>query len=340
MIDARGPEFADLLDACRRGVQWALQTDNDVLLFGASGTGGLEAAVANLLSPGERALFCTSGFFGDRWATIAEAYGVEVVRLSAPWGQAVEAAAVERRLAAEPDIAKVFVTHSETSTGVVTDVAAIADVVKARGCLLAVDSVSGAPCHPLPVDALGIDVVVTASQKGWLAPPGVVMVALSAAALAAAEAARSPRWYFSFARTKAVHDRGMMVPTPPVSIMFALREGLAMMREEGRDEIWARHERVARQTRAGLRAIGLEPVAAESRASSSVTAVHSPFATADRLARFMTDLRHAGFVLAGALGEMEGKVFRIGHLGAVRAEDIDALLAALDAALTRHEVAA
>lgn len=338
MIDPRGAEFADLLADCVQGVRWALETANDVLLFGASGIGGLEATVANLLSPGERALFCTSGFFGEVWADIAEAYGADVVRVSAPWGRAVEPAAVERRLASDPSIAKVFVTHNETSTGVLTDIAAVAEVVKARGCLLAVDSVSGAPCHPLPVDALGLDVVVTGSQKGWLAPPGVVMVAVSAAAMRAAAASETPRWYFSFLRQKACHDRGMMPSTPPLSVLYALREGLAMLREEGLRETWARHERLARMTRAGLTAAGLELVGSGAQASSTVTAVRSPFATPDRLADFLTELRRGGLVLASGLGQMEGRSFRIGHLGPVCADDITTMLGSLEAALGRHGI--
>src|SRR5487761_1221996 len=181
MINHRGPEFAELMSEVCSGIKEVLRTENDVLLFPASGTGGLEAAVVNLLSPGERALFCTVGSFGDRWADIAAAYGVDVVRLKMPAGEAIDPEDVERILAENPEIEKVFVTHNETSTGVTNDLPAIASVAKSRGKLIAVDSVSGASCLPLEVDGLKLDVTVTGSQKGWMAPPGLTMVAVSPA---------------------------------------------------------------------------------------------------------------------------------------------------------------
>jgi aspartate aminotransferase-like enzyme len=332
MLNPRGPEFAALLRECADGVRWALQTTNDVLFFPASGTGGLEAAVANLLSPGERVLFCTSGWFGELWADIARVYGADVLCLRSPCGRPVDPAAVERALDANPEIAKVFVTHNETSTGVVADVAALAAVVKARGCLLAVDSVSGAPCHPLPVDALALDVVVSACQKGWLAPPGLTMIAVSDAALQAAERSRCPSWYFDFGRQRAALAHSRMLTTPPVSVMFALQEGLAMLREEGLGALWLRHDRVARSLRSGLRALALQTVARPGCASSTVTTVRSPYRRPERLAALLHDLRtHHGLILADALGELEGRAFRIGHLGAITEADTAAVLTALTA---------
>lgn len=334
MMNHRGPEFATLLRDCARGVQWALQTDNDVLLYGASGTGGLEATVANLLSPGERALFCTSGWFGELWAKIAAAFGADVVRLAVPWGQEIAANDVERVLERDPAITKVFVTHNETSTGIRSDVAAIAAVVKARGCLLALDSVSGAPCHPLPVDELGLDVVITSSQKGWMAPPGLIMIAVSDAAIRAAADSACPSWYFDFLRQKSCHERGLMHMTPPLSIMYALAEGIAMIREEGLTASWLRHERVARMTRSGLQAAGLELVTRGSGVSSTVTVVRSPFDRPERLAAFLRDLRlEQGLVLADGLGSMEGASFRVGHLGHIVEDDVYAMLASLDEGL-------
>src|SRR5207302_6163751 len=235
MINHRGPEFAALLDDLTQGMQWALRTANDVLLYPCSGTGGLEAAVVNVLSPGERALFCTMGSFGDRWADIAAAYGVDVVRLSTRPGEAIDPEDVDSILAEHPDITTVFVTHNETSTGVVNDMPAIAAVAKGRGKLLCVDSVSGAGCVPLETDALGLDVVVTGSQKGWMAPPGVAMVAVSRAAFERAAEAKLPRFYLDFAREKRYQGRSQTFTTPAVSVLYALQEGLRMMREEGLD---------------------------------------------------------------------------------------------------------
>lgn len=337
MINHRGPEFAALLDDCVAGLRWTLQTTGDVLLFGASGTGGLEAVVANLLSPGERALFCTNGWFGELWARMAEAYRVDVVRLAAPWGCAIDPGELALVLDAEPAITKVFVTHNETSTGVLNDIPAIAGLVKARGCLLAVDSVSGVPCHPLPVDELGLDVVVTSSQKGWLAPPGLTMIAASAAAMDAAAQATSPRWYFDFLQQKDCHDRGLSGATPPISVMYALKEGLAMIHEEGLHAMWERHARIGRMTRRGLTVTGLELVAAAGSASSTVTAVHSPCSSPAALAALLSDLRlKHGLVLADGLGQMAGRTFRIGHLGQVFEADILAMLRSLEQGLAQR----
>jgi aspartate aminotransferase-like enzyme len=241
MINHRGPEFSQLLSDCVAGVQWALETSADVLFFPASGTGGLEAGVVNLLSPGDSAVFCSIGSFGDRWAEIATAYGVDVVKLAVPWGQAVDPADLEALLDRTPAARTVFVTHNETSTAVVNDLEAIAQVVKSRGLLLAVDSVSGAGCVPVRMDELGLDLVVCGSQKGWMAPPGLTMVAASAAALEAAGRSTSPRWYLDLLREKSFQDKGQTCTTPPLSVLYALHEGLAMLREEGRDELFARH---------------------------------------------------------------------------------------------------
>ena len=337
MINHRGPEFAALLDDCIAGVRCALQTTGDVLIFGASGTGGLEAVVANLLSPGERALFCTNGWFGELWAQIAEAHRVDVLRLAAPWGCAIDPDELARALDAEPTITKVFVAHNETSTGVLNDIPAIARLVKGRGCLLAVDSVSGVPCHPLPVDELGLDVVVTSSQKGWLAPPGLTMIAVSAAAIDAAADATSPRWYFDFLHQKDCHEDGLTGTTPPISVMYALQEGLAMIREEGLRAMWERHARLGHMTRRGLTAAGLELVAATPAASSTVTAVHSPCSSPDELAAFLRDLRLThGLVVADGLGQLEGRTFRIGHLGHIFESDIRAMLSSLEHGLAEH----
>ena len=283
MINPRGPEFAILLEECLAGVRWGLQTHSRILLFGASGTGGLEAAVANLLSPGERAVFCTNGWFGEMWASMAEAYGVDVVRVRAPWGEPVDSDRLERVLESEPAVGKVFLTHCETSTGVLNDVLELSTVARRYGCLVAVDSVSGVPCHPLPVDELGLDIVITASQKGWLAPPGLTMVAVSDAAMRAAAQARCPRWYLDFRRQASAQDKGTLPSTPPLSVMFALAEGLAILREEGLQTIWNRHARVGSLARRGLRQLGLELICAGRSPSNTVSVVRSPCANPNEL---------------------------------------------------------
>ena len=334
MINHRGPEFAALLREIEEGLRWALRTENDVLIYPCSGTGGLEAAVVNLLSPGERALFCTMGSFGDRWADIGTAYGADVVRLRVPDGEPIDPEDVERILAENGDVTTVFVTHNETSTGVTNDLEAIAAVVKGRGKLLAVDSVSGAGCIPLETDGWQIDVLVTGSQKGWMAPPGVAMVAVSAAGLARAAATTTPRWYLDFAREQKYQQKSQTYSTPAISVLYAMQEGLAIMREEGIENVWARHTRVAEMIRAGVDALGLKLLAAEGHRSDTVTAVVNPVDGADALKELLGTLRtRHGLVLAGGQGDLSGRIFRIGHLGMVDDGDVFSILATLEQGL-------
>ncbi|HEX4579564.1 MAG TPA: alanine--glyoxylate aminotransferase family protein [Candidatus Dormibacteraeota bacterium] len=336
MINHRGPEFASLLRDIEEGLRWALHTANDVLIYPCSGTGGLEAAVVNLLSPGERALFCTMGSFGDRWADIGAGYGADVLRLRVPDGEPIDPEDVDRILAENGGINTVFVTHNETSTGVTNDLRALAAVVKGRGKLLAVDSVSGAGCLPLETDGWQIDVLVTGSQKGWMAPPGVAMVAVSAAAFARAEKATTPRWYLDFARERKYQQRSQTYTTPAVSVLYAIQEGLAIMREEGMESVWARHTRVAEMIRAGIDALGLKFLAAEGHRSDTVTAILNPVDEADSLKELLTTLRaRHGLVLAGGQGDLSGRIFRIGHLGMVDEGDVYNILATLEQGL--HE---
>jgi aspartate aminotransferase-like enzyme len=336
MINHRGPEFAALLRDVEEGLRWAMRTSNDVLIYPCSGTGGLEAAVVNLLSPGERALFCTMGSFGDRWADIGVGYGADVLRLRVPDGEPIDPEDVDRILAENSNINTVFVTHNETSTGVTNDIRALAAVIKGRGKLLAVDSVSGAGCLPLETDGWQIDVLVTGSQKGWMAPPGVAMVAVSAAALARAETATTPRWYLDFARERKYQQRSQTYTTPAVSVLYAIQEGLAIMREEGMESVWARHTRVAEMIRAGVDALGLKFLAAEGHRSDTVTAILNPVDGADALKELLTTLRaRHGLVLAGGQGDLSGRIFRIGHLGMVDESDVYSILATLEQGL--HE---
>lgn len=336
MINHRGPEFASLLRDIEEGLRWALHTANDVLIYPCSGTGGLEAAVVNLLSPGEPALFCTMGSFGDRWADIGVGYGADVLRLRVPDGEPIDPEDVDRILAENSKVTTVFVTHNETSTGVTNDLPALAAVVKGRGKLLAVDSVSGAGCLPLETDGWQIDVLVTGSQKGWMAPPGVAMVAVSPAAYARAETATTPRWYLDFARERKYQQKSQTYTTPAVSVLYAIQEGIAIMREEGMESVWARHTRVAEMIRAGIDALGLKFLAAEGHRSDTVTAVRNPVDEAGALKELLTTLRaRHGLVLAGGQGDLSGRIFRIGHLGMVDEGDVYNILATLEQGL--HE---
>ncbi len=334
MINHRGPEFAALLRDVEEGLRWALRTENAVLIFPCSGTGGLEAAVVNLLSPGEQALFCSMGSFGDRWADIGAAYGADVLRLKVEAGEPIDPEDVDRILAEHPGVTTVFVTHNETSTGVTNDLAALAAVVKGRGKLLAVDSVSGAGCIPLETDGWRIDVLITGSQKGWMAPPGVTMLAVSADAFARAEKTTTPRWYLDFAREQKFQQKSQTYSTPAVSVLYAMQEGLAIMREESMDGVWARHARVGEMVRAGVDALGLKFLAAEGYRSNTVTAIHSPVDGPDALKDLLTALRtRHGLVLAGGQGDLTGKIFRIGHLGMIDERDVYSILATLEQGL-------
>ena len=338
MINHRGPEFRALLPELEAGLRWAFQTENDMLIFPASGTGGLESAVANIVSPGERVLAVTIGAFGDRFADLAEAFGADVARLTLPWGEAVDPEDLDALLGREPDIATVLITHNETSTGVTNPLRSLAEVVKRHNRLLVVDGVSSIGSIDLPVDRWGVDVAITASQKGWMLPPGVTMLSVSQAAWQRQAKARSPRFYFDWDRAKKMQSKGMTFTTPAVGILFGLREALLMMREEGLPAIFQRHLRVAAAFRAAVGALGLRLLAsAPEVASPTVTAVYFPDAlTGDKAEAVFKTWRDLGLVVGEGQGKLSGKIFRIGHLGAVYEPDVVATVEALERGLETH----
>lgn len=334
MINHRGPEFAALLQQVTSGIQTVLRTTNDVLLYPSSGSGALEATVVNMLSPGEHALVCTMGSFGQRWFDMAVAYGVEATRLDVKPGQPVPPQEVERILSENGKISTVFITHNETSTGVTNDVPAIASIVKQHGKFLCLDTVSGAPCLPLEVDDLDIDVVACGSQKGWMAPPGLAMLSVGKAALRKSEQGKLPRWYFDFPREKKMQDQNQTATTPPVSVMFAIEEGLRLILQEGVEGGWERHRRVGAMIRSGIQSMGLTLLADEAHQSNTVTAVMNPAATADELKALLDHLRtEYGLVIAGGQGDLRGRIFRIGHLGYVDESDVYGILTSLERGL-------
>lgn len=335
MINHRGPEFRALLPELEAGLKWAFQTDNDILIFPASGTGGLESAVANVVSPGERVLVVTIGAFGDRFADLAEAFGADVARLTLPWGEAADPEDLDDLLSREPDIATVLITHNETSTGVTNPLQSLAEVVKRHKRLLVVDGVSSIGSIALPVDAWGVDVAITASQKGWMLPPGVTMLSVSKAAWQRQASARSPRFYFDWERAKKMQGKGMTFTTPAVSILFGLRESLRMMREEGLPAIFQRHLRVAAAFRAAAGALGLRLLASQPEiASPTVTAVYFPDAlSGEKSEAVFKTWRDLGLVVGEGQGKLGGKIFRIGHLGAVYESDVVATVEMLEQGL-------
>jgi aspartate aminotransferase-like enzyme len=317
-----------------------METASPVLFFPGSGTAGLEAAVANLVSPGESVVFCTVGSFGDRWVDIARHYGADVVVCDAEWGSAVTTEKLSATLDANPKVRKIFITHNETSTGVCHDLAKMAALVKGKGLLLAVDAVSSASCVPIQMDTLGIDCVVTASQKGWMAPPGLTMVAVSDMAMSTASTCTSPRWYFDFQRELDMQVKGETSTTPPVSVLYALQEGLAMMKEEGLPQVFARHARIAKTVREGVERLGLKLLADPDSRSNTVTAIVSPTEDPDVLKTLLGTLRkQEDMVLAGGQGKLKGKIFRIGHMGWITDDDASEILEKLEKGLVMQGLA-
>jgi aspartate aminotransferase-like enzyme len=331
MIDHRGPEFAQLIRRVTVRLQTFFQTTNDVLILTASGTGALEAAIVNTLSPGDRVLAVIVGVFGDRFASIARAFGADVTELRFPEGRAADPDLVRQTLERSGPFKSVLVTHNETSTGVTNDLSAIAGVVKVTPTLLIVDAISSLGSIDLRTDEWGCDVVLSSSQKGWMVPPGLAFVSVSPVAWEANRLARMPRFYWDLGSAKRYLERGQTPATPAVSIFFALDAALGLLEREGRDAIFARHHRCAERVRSGVKALGLELFAEARHASDTVTSVAVP-ADLD-VVKLLAELRLHGVVLSGGQGSLTGKIFRIGHLGWIEERDVDEILVALANAL-------
>lgn len=330
MINHRGPEFATLIRDLTASLKRWFQTENDVFFLTASGTGGMEAAIANTFSPGDRVLSVSIGAFGDRFAEIASVFGAEVVKLDFPLGTIADPDVIRQRLQADPSIRAVLVTHNETSTGVTNDLVAISDAVHgASDALLIVDAISSLGSIDLPTDALGVDVVITASQKGWMVPPGLTMLSYSQKAWQAHAKAKMPRFYFDLTRAKRYFDIGQTLATPAVSLFYAFDTALKMLDAEGMPEVFARHARVAARARQGCKAIGLEMFPAdESYASNTVTAVKVPPGVDCGKLLKVLQAKH-DVVLSGGQASLAKTIFRIGHLGLVDVGDIDQVVVAI-----------
>jgi aspartate aminotransferase-like enzyme len=338
MIDHRGPGFAEMLDEVVSGVKRVFATEHDLLVFTASGSGGLEAAVANVVSPGDKVVACICGNFGERIAAIAARYGCEVVRLEAEWGQPVEPADLRVVLDANPDARVVLLTHNETSTALTNPLVELARVCHQADRLLVVDGVSSVSSMPIEVDANHIDVAVTASQKGFMAPPGLAFLSISPRAWEQYERATAPRFYFDWKQARKAHDEGSTPFTPAISVFFAVQEGLRMLEEEGLDSVYARHRRLADAVAAGLEAMGFKLFAAEGYRSAVVTAGVPP-AGLD-VSAYRKQLREQyGVVIGGGQGKMKGKLVRVGHLGAVQAGDMVQVLWSMEQALEDLDIA-
>ncbi len=335
MINHRGPEFKEILYRTTDRLKHVFQTESDVYILTSSGTGAMEAAIVNTLSPGDRVLNVSIGVFGERFGKIAATFGADVTELSFPMGEAVDVDAVRQTLNAHPEIEAVLVTHNETSTGVTNDLAAIAEVAKGEfDKLLLVDGISSVCSLPVQTDAWGCDVVATASQKGWMLPPGLAFLSFSDRAWAAHENARMPRFYFDMSAYKGYFEIGQPPYTPSVSTMFALDLALEKILEEGLGSMFERHATIGRMTRDGVKRLGLSLLPDERVASDTVTAVRVPEGV--EASRLLTMMREDhDVVLGGGQQSLNGKIFRIGHMGYCTSEEIQEVLSGLAEVLPR-----
>jgi aspartate aminotransferase-like enzyme len=331
VIHHRGPDFKRLYSDCLGRLREVFRTESEVLLFGGSGTGAMESAVANLCSPGEPVLVVSAGYFGERWAALARAYGAEVDHLRYAWGEIPAATDVAERLSERPATV-VFLTHSETSTGVVTDLQPFAAAAREAGALSAVDAVSSLGAVPLETDAWEIDVVASGAQKALMTPPGLAMVSASQAAWERRETAASPRFYWDWERTRKGQATLDAPVTPPISLVAGLDVALRMLLDEGLEAAFERHVRLGRACREGIKALGLELFSPDDDSSAIVTAARAPEGVdSGELVLLLRD-RH-GVTLAPGQGELKGKIFRIGHIGYYDVFDITTALAAVELAL-------
>ncbi len=334
MINHRGPEFAQALADCTEGLKKVFQSDRDVFILTGSGTGGLEAAIVNTLSPGDRVLSISIGVFGDRFASIAKTFGAEVEPLDFDWGTAADPEAVRQRLAADSggDIKAVLITQNETSTGVANDLAAIGPIVREHGALLLVDAISSLVAMDCRPDEWCLDLVVAGSQKAFMIPPALTFISLGDRAWAAMEKATMPRFYWDLAKAKDYLERGQTPWTPAVPQVLQLQAALEDLLGEGMDALFARHARQAASVRAGAQALGLKLFAEPSCASSAVTSVCKPDAVPVAELRKLMNAKY-GVVLAGGQQRLQDEIFRIGHLGYIGESDIVATMGALGMAL-------
>ncbi|MEP7378642.1 MAG: alanine--glyoxylate aminotransferase family protein [Chloroflexota bacterium] len=338
MVNHRGPEFKELITRVTGRLQTAFGTRNDTLILTCSGTGALEAAVVNFVSPGDPVLAVSIGSFGNRFAKIATTYGADVTKLDAEWGHAADSDAVAntlRQMASNGKPAKaVLLTHNETSTGVTNPlrelVAAVHD--NAPDALLLIDAISALGAVPFDTDAWGLDVVATGSQKSWMAQPGVAMISVSDRAWQRNETATMPRFYFDLGKARKSFATGETPWTPAVGVLFGLDVALEMLERETYPAVFARHAACADAARAGLTAFGVALFADPAHASQTVTAAYVPAGI--EWAALNKAMKARGLVLAGGQDDLAGKIMRIGHLGNVSVDDVVAAIEIIGAALT------
>ncbi|MBN1254473.1 MAG: alanine--glyoxylate aminotransferase family protein [Deltaproteobacteria bacterium] len=329
LIHHRDPAYEEIFQEVREGLQYVFQTKQEVLVLASSGTGAMEGAVCNTLSRGDEVLVVRGGKFGERWAEICEAYGVNFTPIDVTWGEAVDPAAITKALDANPSIKAVLVQASETSTGVMHPVKAIADIVKKRdGTILVVDAISALGVVDLPMDQWGLDVVVSGSQKAFMLPPGLAFVALSEKAWGFAEGSDLPKFYFNLKEELASAQKNQSQFTPAISLVVGLREALRMFKEEGLENVFKRHGKLAQATREAAKALGLELLAPQSP-SNALTAIKAPEGVdGKKLKKNFEDMY--GLIIAGGQSQLKGKIIRIAHIGYFQELDIIQAISALE----------
>jgi len=313
IIHHRAPDFMPVFDSARKGLKRLFQTANDVLILTSSGTGAMVASVNNFFNPGEKALVINGGKFGERWVKICQAYGLQVKEIAVEWGNPVDPKEVEKALKEDPAIKGVFVQAVETSTGVYHDIEALGKILAGRDALFIVDAISALVAHDLKTDAWGVDLMVGGSQKGLMLPPGLAFLAVSEKAWKKSEGAKQPRFYFNLKKEREGQAKNQTNFTPAISLIAGLEEALSLLEKEGLENVFARHRRLARATRAAVKELGLSTFPKSSPADS-VTAINAPEGV-DGQAIYKTLREKFGITAAGGQDKLKGKVFRIAHLG-------------------------
>ncbi len=330
IIHHRTSEFQDIFKEVNAGLQYVFATKDEVLTFASSGTGAMEGCVANLLSPGDLAICVSGGKFGERWGEICKAYGVKTIIINIEWGKAVQPAQIEEALKQNPEVKAAFVTHCETSTGVVTDVQALAKVVGATKAVLVVDAISSLGAMELAKDEWGVDVVVSGSQKALMIPPGLGFCSLSAKAWQLVEKSTNPKYYFNFTKARKLWQKADTPYTPAVSLVIGLNEALKMVQEEGLENVLKRHARLAQATRAAMKALGLKLLAEQP--ANAVTSVYVPQGIdGQKLVKLLRTTY--GISIAGGQADLKGKIFRLAHLGYMNEFDMLLGIAAVEKGL-------
>lgn len=336
LINHRGPEFEELLTNCVNGLKKVFRTSNDILMFPSSGSGGLESAIVNLFSPGDTIVAACHGLFSERLALIAERYGVNTIKIQKEWGEAIKAEEIEEVLKQDVDknIKAVCLPQNETTSGISNDIESIGKMMKESGhpALLIVDVVSSLACLPFETDAWGVDVAITASQKGFMLPPGLSMISISERAWKLTEESKLPKWYWDYKAVREKMEEKQLPYTPPTTLLFGLKESLDILEEEGIENVWNRHALMAQATRNAAKSMGLFLFAEPGYESDTVTAIYMPeeivFKEFSNILKSKYDV-----VVGGGLQRLQGKILRIGHMGSIHELDVYAVMGAIEMSL-------